>query len=110
MIPTNLNDDNISLEEHNYDLAGNPIEDKMGVAMIRRLWDPILRVETETYHDINGELIEILYGFCEVRYHLDDNDQLHSAYCYDRQGEIVEEPRKGITHSAQLYLNHTPSK
>ena len=56
--------------------------------MIRRIWDPIRRMETETYHDINGELIDILYGFCEVHYHLDDNGQLHTVYCYDGNGRL----------------------
>ena len=87
-----LDDTDISREERCYDLTGNPIEDKLGVAMIRRIWDPINRIETETYHDLNGELIEILYGFCEVHYHMDDSDQLHSAYCFNRLGERVEEP------------------
>ena len=87
-----LDDSGISREERCYDLSGNPIEDKLGVAMIRRIWDPIRRVETETYHDLAGNLVEILYGFCEVRYHHEENDQLHSVYCYDREGQLVEEP------------------
>jgi len=64
--------------------------------MIRRIWDPIRRVETETYHNLQGELVEILYGFCEVHYYLDEQLQLHSAYCYDRDGEIVDEPGDDI--------------
>jgi hypothetical protein len=93
MIPNNLNNDSISRKEHNYNLTDHPIEDKLGVAMIRRIWDPVDRVETETYHDLAGNLIEILYGFCEVHYYHDDNDQLHSVYSYDREGVFVEEPR-----------------
>lgn len=42
----------------------------------------------ETYHDLAGDLVEILYGF---HYHHDENDQPHSAYCYDREGRVVEE-------------------
>lgn len=92
MRSTYLSDDNLySREERCYDLAGNPIEDKLGVHLIRRIWDPIRRVETETYHDLAGELVEVLYGFCEVNYYLDEQLQLHSAYCYNREGEIVEE-------------------
>ena len=60
--------------------------------MIRRVWDPINRKETETYHNLQGELVEALDGFCEVHYHLDEQLQLHSTYCYNKQGEIVEEP------------------
>jgi len=87
-----IDGDDISREERSYDLNGNPVEDKLGVHMIRRIWDPIDRIETETYHDLNGQLIEILYGFCEVHYHLDE--QLHSAYCYNREGWVVEEPEE----------------
>jgi hypothetical protein len=92
MRSTYLEASGISRYESCYDQSGNPIEDKLGVAMIRRIWNPINRIETETYHDINGELIEILYGFCEVHYHLNDNGQLDSVYCYDRDGKVVEEP------------------
>ncbi len=94
---TYLNPSGVSRDERSYDLNGNPIEDKLGVEMIRRHWDPVDQVETETYHNLQGELIEILYGFCEVHYHLDDNDQPHSVYCLNRLGGIVEEPGKGIT-------------
>ena len=86
---TYLNSSGVSREERSYDLNGNPIEDKLGVAMIRRIWDPVQRMETETYHDINGELIGILYGFCEVHYYLDEQMQLHSAYWYNREGETL---------------------
>jgi hypothetical protein len=82
-----LDDTDSSREERCFDSAGNPIEDNIGVAMIRRIWDPINRIETETYHNINGELIDILYGFSEVHYHLDSSDQLHTAHCYDREGQ-----------------------
>ena len=71
---------------------GNPTEDNLGVAMIRRIWDPVHRIETESYHDLAGNLVEVLYGFCEVHYYLDEELQLQSAYCYNRHGEIVEEP------------------
>ena len=84
VLPTNLHS--------HHSLTNNPIEDKLGVHMIRRIWDPVDQVETETYHDINGEHIDILYGFCEVHYHHDDNDQLHSVYCYNGEGETVDEP------------------
>ena len=92
MRSTYLEASGISRYESCYDQSGDPIEDKLGVAMIRRIWDPVDRVETETYHDLAGNLIEILYGFCEVHYHMDDNDQLHSVYCYNREGILVEEP------------------
>ena len=100
MRSTYLSDDNpYSREERCYDLNGNPIMDKLGVHMIRRIWDPVDRVETETYYDMQGELVEILYGFCEVRYHLDDNDQLHSADCFNKRGELIEEPDHDKTQS-----------
>ena len=86
-----LDETSVSREERCYDSAGNPIEDNLGVAMIRRIWDPIDRVETETYHNLQGELVEVLYGFCEAHYHLDKNDQPHSVYCYDKLGKTVEE-------------------
>jgi len=93
MRSTYLSDDNpYSREERCYDLNGNPIMDKLGVHMIRRIWDPVDRLETETYHNLQGEFVEILYGFCEVHYHLDEQLQLHSAYCYNRHGKLVEEP------------------
>ena len=76
-----IDESDISRYENCYDLNGNPTEDKLGVHMIRRIWDPIKRVETETYHDLAGNLVEILYGFCEVHYHLDDSEQLNSVYC-----------------------------
>jgi len=60
--------------------------------MIRRIGDPFDRVETETYHDLNDNPVEILYGFCEVHYYLNEQLELHSAYCYDREGKIVNEP------------------
>lgn len=60
--------------------------------MIRRLWDPVERVETETYHDLAGNLVEVLYGFCEVHYYLDEQMQPYEVYCYNRFGEIVEKP------------------
>lgn len=86
-----LSDDNLySREERCYDLTGNPIEDTLGVHMIRRIWNPVKRVETETYHDLTGNLVEVQYDFCEVHYHLDDNDQLLSVYCYNRKGEIED--------------------
>ena len=69
----------------------NSHEDNLGVAIIRQTWDPVERIETETYHDLSGNLVEILYGFCEVHYHLDEQMQLCSACCYNREGEIVEE-------------------
>jgi hypothetical protein len=97
MRSTYLDGTGISREERCYDQSGNPIEDKLGVAMIRRLWDPIRKVETETYHDINGKLVEILYGFCEVHYHMDSSDQLHSVYCYDKERMLVKEPGKDFT-------------
>ena len=92
MRSTYLEASGVSRYESCYDQSGNPIEDKLGVAMIRRIWDPIQKMETETYHNLQGELVEILYGFCEVHFHLDEQLQLHSVYCYDREGEIVEEP------------------
>jgi hypothetical protein len=91
MQSTYLEASGVSRYESCYDSAGNLIEDKLGIHTIRRIWDTASRVETETFHDINGELIDILYGFCEVHYYLDSNDQLRSAYCFDREGEIVEE-------------------
>jgi len=51
--------------------------------MIRRIWDPVNRVETETYHDLAGNLVEVLNGFCEVHYHHDAAMELLSAYCYE---------------------------
>ena len=81
-----------SREERSYDLNGDPIEDKLGVHMIRRIWDPVNRVETETYHDLTGNLVEVLYGFCKVRYHLDEQLELHYANCYDKDEYLVEEP------------------
>ena len=60
--------------------------------MIRRIWNPVDRVETETYHDLTGDLIEILYGFCEVHYHLDEQVRSYSGYSYNKQREIVVEP------------------
>ena len=89
-----LNDDGVSREEHNYDLAGKPVEDKLGIAFIRRIWDDESMIMKETYHDLQGAFVEIMYGFCEVHYHLDDNKDLHSAYCYDRKGQIVDEPKR----------------
>ena len=73
---TFLSYDNLySRVERFYDLTGNPIEDKLGVHMIRRIWDPIRRMETETYHNLQAELVEVLYGFCEVHYcHGEDNE------------------------------------
>ena len=56
----------ISRYESCYDQTGNPCEDTLCVAMIRGIWDPINRIETETYHDLNGNLVEVLYGFCDV--------------------------------------------
>jgi len=53
------------------------------------MWDPVERVETETYHDPQGELVEVLYGFCEVHYHLDEKMQPRSVSCYNRLGELV---------------------
>ena len=82
-------------------LTVNPIEDKLGVHMIRRVWDPVQRMETETFHNLQGELAEILCGLCEVHYYLDEQLQLHSAYCYNREGEIAEEP---FEHRWQLIL------
>ena len=73
MLSSYLDDTDISREERSYDSAGNLIEDKLGVATIRRLWNPETRIMNETYHDLSGDLVEILYGFCEVHYHIDDN-------------------------------------
>ena len=103
MRSTYLSDDNLySREERSYDIAGNSTEDKLGVHMIRRIWDPIHRMETETYHNLQGELVEISYGFCEVHYHLDEQMQPHSVYCYKKNGELVEEPGKGIALTARF--------
>ena len=85
-----LDDSGISRYESCYDQSGNPIEDKLGVAMILRLWNPDNKVMKETYHDLAGDLVEILYGFCEVRYYLDEQLQLHSAYCYNREGQVLD--------------------
>jgi hypothetical protein len=68
MRSTYLEASGVSRYESCYDSAGNPNEDKLGVHMIRRIWDPVHRIETETYHNLHGELVEILYGFCEVHY------------------------------------------
>jgi len=89
---TYLNDDGVSREEHYYDMNEDPIEDQMGVAFMRKIWSPETKVMKETYHDLAGDLVEVLYGFCEVRYHMDADMDLHSAYCYDRHGRMVEEP------------------
>ena len=91
-----LDETSVSREERCYDLSGNPIEDTLGVHKIRRIWDPIQRMETETYHDLRDNLVEVLYGFCEVHYHLDEQMQLHSADCYNKLGEIVIEPGEGF--------------
>ena len=88
-----IDGDEISREERCFDPAGNPIEDNLGVAMIRRIWDLVDRVETETYHNLQGKLVEVLYGFCEVHYHLDDSDQPHSVSCYNKEELFVEWPR-----------------
>jgi len=74
----------------------NPIEDSLGVHMIRRIWDPVERIETETYHDLNGNLVEVLYGFCEVHYHLDEQLQPSQVDCYDKNGTLVEESGRNI--------------
>ena len=94
MRSTYLEASGISRYETCYDQSGNPIEDKLGVAMIRRIWDPVDRVEIETYHNLQGELVEILYGFCEVRYRMYSSMELQSAYCYNKRGDIVEEQYK----------------
>ena len=105
-----LSDDNLySREERCYDLTGNPIEDSLGVHMIRRIWDPTRRMETETYHNLQGELVEILYGFCEVHYHMDDSEQLHSVYCYDRKGRLLKSDAQKMVHSSRRNHYHVDS-
>ena len=90
MRSTYLEVSGVSRYESCYDLAGNPVEDELGVHTIRRIWNPINLIETETYHDLAGNLLEILYGFCEVHYHMDSSMELHSVYCFNRLGEMVE--------------------
>ena len=97
MKSTYLNDDGVSREEHNYDMQGDTIDDKMGVAFMRKIWNPETRIMKETYHNLEGNLVEVFYGFCEVHYHVDANMVLHSAYCYDKQGQLVEEPVENST-------------
>ena len=92
MKSTFLNDDGVSREEHNYDVHDLQIEDKLGVAFMRKVWNPATRVMKETYHNLEGGLVEMLYGFCEVHYYMDESNELHSVYCYDRLGKLVEEP------------------
>lgn len=70
---TYLYDDGVSREEHNYNVGGEPTEDKYGVAFMRKFWNPETRIMKETYHNLEGGLVEMLYGFCEVHYHMDLN-------------------------------------
>ena len=92
MKSTYLNEDSVSRAEHNYDVHDEPIEDKLGAAFLRKNWNPETRIMKETYHNLEGDLVEVLYGFCEVHYHMDADMDMHSAYCYDRLGKLVEEP------------------
>ena len=51
------------------------------------------------FEDLKEDSLEIIFGFSKVHYHIDENHKLHSVYCYDKDGQVVEEPGEASTIS-----------